>query len=190
MDKRCQLHVSLDIGERSAAKLSNDRVVPIYGFYLADSWMVAIGNAHTPIQLHYLQVDKIHIIKEGYAWDDPVIAPIQPEEIDNLAHILSPAEPVLEPQDEKNIVAVLLILYDTDGGSIYLQSFAMIRAEQSPFLKKNRLHAAGLVELAPFIHFSPDFVSAARKALIAGAPIFCDARMVSEGITPARLPAK
>ena len=152
------------------------------------------------------QQDKIHIIKEGYAWDDPVIAPIQPEEINNLAHILSPAEPVAVPQDETVespfIVAGTVnekgeYLYDTDGGSIYLQSFAMIRAEaelarfspEEEQVAVRMIHAAGLVELAPFIHFSPDFVSAARKALMAGAPIFCDARMVSEGITPARLPA-
>ena len=34
-----------------------------------------------------------------------------------------------------------------------------------------------------------DFVAAARNALLAGAPIFCDAEMVVRGITRARLPA-
>ncbi|MFT5363400.1 MAG: precorrin-8X/cobalt-precorrin-8 methylmutase, partial [Dinoroseobacter sp.] len=37
-------------------------------------------------------------------------------------------------------------------------------------------------------HFSPGFVTTARAALEAGAPILCDARMVSEGITRPRLP--
>ncbi len=51
------------------------------------------------------------------------------------------------------------------------------------------IHAAGMVALAPHIRFSRDFVAAARCALEAGAPILCDARMVSEGITRPRLPA-
>jgi precorrin-8X/cobalt-precorrin-8 methylmutase len=51
------------------------------------------------------------------------------------------------------------------------------------------IHAAGMVELAPNIRFSPRFGAAARRALEGGAPILCDAHMVSEGITRARLPA-
>ncbi|MFN1222361.1 precorrin-8X methylmutase, partial [Enterococcus faecium] len=48
---------------------------------------------------------------------------------------------------------------------------------------------AGMVELAAHIRFSAGFAEAARGALAGGAPILCDARMVSEGITRARLPA-
>jgi len=51
------------------------------------------------------------------------------------------------------------------------------------------IHAAGMVGLEEFVHFSPGFVTAARDALEAGAPILCDARMVSEGVTRFRLPA-
>ena len=51
------------------------------------------------------------------------------------------------------------------------------------------IHAAGLVELAAHIHFQNDAVNKARSALERGAPILCDARMVSEGITRKRLPA-
>ncbi len=88
--------------------------------------------------------------------------------------------------------------YETDGAAIYRQSFAMIRAEadlarfapgDEPVAVR-MIHAAGLVELAPHIHFSPGFGHAVRTALRAGAPILCDARMVSEGITRARLPAE
>jgi precorrin-8X/cobalt-precorrin-8 methylmutase len=50
------------------------------------------------------------------------------------------------------------------------------------------IHAAGMVELAPHIAFTPGMAIAARAALEAGAPVLCDARMVSEGITRARLP--
>jgi precorrin-8X/cobalt-precorrin-8 methylmutase len=88
-------------------------------------------------------------------------------------------------------------VYQTDGAAIYRQSFATIRAEaalarfsaEEEPVAVRMIHAAGLVELAPRILFSPGFVPAARAALEAGAPILCDARMVSEGITRARLPA-
>lgn len=88
-------------------------------------------------------------------------------------------------------------LYETDGPAIYRQSFAMIRseadlarfsAEEEPVAVR-MIHAAGLVELARHIQFSAGFAEAARAALAAGAPILCDARMVSEGITRPRLPA-
>ena len=51
------------------------------------------------------------------------------------------------------------------------------------------IHACGQVEAAQHFVFSPDFVQAAKAALRAGAPIFCDAEMVAHGVTRARLPA-
>lgn len=92
----------------------------------------------------------------------------------------------------------MLYEYETDGAAIYLQSFATIRAEAdlSAFdadeeqVAVRMIHAAGMVELAPYIRFSPGFVAAARGALQAGAPILCDAHMVSEGVTRTRLPAE
>ena len=87
--------------------------------------------------------------------------------------------------------------YETDGAAIYLQSFATIRSEAAldRFDKDEEqvavrmIHAAGLVGLEQHVHFSPGFVASARAALENGAPILCDARMVSEGITRPRLPA-
>lgn len=88
-------------------------------------------------------------------------------------------------------------VFETDGAAIYRQSFAIIRAEadlgrfspdEEPVAVR-MIHAAGMVELASFIDFTTDFSTRARAALAAGAPILCDARMVSEGITRARLPA-
>jgi precorrin-8X/cobalt-precorrin-8 methylmutase len=87
--------------------------------------------------------------------------------------------------------------YLTDGAAIYAESFATIRAEAdlTRFLPEEEpiavrmIHAAGLIGLAAQLRFAPGFVAAARAALHAGAPILCDARMVSEGITRARLPA-
>jgi precorrin-8X/cobalt-precorrin-8 methylmutase len=88
-------------------------------------------------------------------------------------------------------------VYETNGAAIYRQSFATIRAEAdlarfSGFEEQvavRMIHAAGLVELAAHIRFSPGFVAAAHIAIEQGAPILCDVRMVTEGVTRARLPA-
>jgi precorrin-8X/cobalt-precorrin-8 methylmutase len=87
-------------------------------------------------------------------------------------------------------------VYETNGAAIYLQSFAMIRSEadlarftpEEEIVAVRMIHAAGMVGLEDHIRFSPGFAIAARSALEAGAPILCDARMVSEGITRGRLP--
>ncbi|ALG91473.1 MULTISPECIES: precorrin-8X methylmutase [Actibacterium] len=88
--------------------------------------------------------------------------------------------------------------YETDGARIYAQSFATIRAEadlarfdtdEEPVVVR-MIHAAGLVGLERDVRFSPGMARTAREALAEGAPILCDARMVSEGITRARLPAR
>jgi precorrin-8X/cobalt-precorrin-8 methylmutase len=86
--------------------------------------------------------------------------------------------------------------YETDGAAIYVQSFAMIRAEadltrftpEEEIVAVRMIHAAGMVDLAPHIRFTPGMATQARAALEDGAPVLCDARMVSEGITRARLP--
>ena len=87
--------------------------------------------------------------------------------------------------------------YETDGRAIYARSFATIRAEaalarfdpdEEPVAVR-MIHACGQVEIADLIRFSPGMAATARAALVAGAPILCDARMVSEGVTRARLPA-
>jgi len=87
--------------------------------------------------------------------------------------------------------------YIKDGEAIYRQSFAIIRAEAdlSRFsadeaeLAIRMIHAAGSVDAAEHFLFGPGVVTAARAALAAGAPIFCDAEMVARGVTAARLPA-
>jgi precorrin-8X/cobalt-precorrin-8 methylmutase len=87
--------------------------------------------------------------------------------------------------------------FETDGAAIYRQSFATIRAEadlarfspdEEPVVVR-MIHAAGMVGLEAHIRFTPGMASSARAALQDGAPILCDARMVSEGITRTRLPA-
>ncbi|OCJ62316.1 precorrin-8X methylmutase [Agrobacterium tumefaciens] len=87
--------------------------------------------------------------------------------------------------------------YIRDGNAIYERSFAIIReeADLSSFTEDQAdiairmIHACGLVEAASHFRFSPDFVVAARGALLAGKPVLCDAEMVAHGVTRARLPA-
>jgi precorrin-8X/cobalt-precorrin-8 methylmutase len=87
--------------------------------------------------------------------------------------------------------------YETDGAAIYRKSFAIIRgeanlarfsADEEPVVVR-MIHAAGMIGLEAHIRFTSGMASAARAALLRGAPILCDARMVSEGITRARLPS-
>lgn len=87
--------------------------------------------------------------------------------------------------------------YVRDGAEIYRQSFGIIRAETdlsrfSPAEEKvavRVIHACGMVEIAREIVMSPGFADNARWALMGGAPILCDSKMVANGITKARLPA-
>ncbi|MDP2080199.1 MAG: precorrin-8X methylmutase [Pseudotabrizicola sp.] len=88
-------------------------------------------------------------------------------------------------------------VYEKDGAKIYVQSFATIRAEadlaaftpEEEVVVVRMIHAAGMVGLERHVRFTPGMAIAARTALEQGAPILCDVRMVSEGITRARLPA-
>ncbi|MBD9504724.1 precorrin-8X methylmutase [Pseudomonas sp. BGr12] len=87
--------------------------------------------------------------------------------------------------------------YIRDGQAIYRQSFATIRAEADlsgipadlEKLAVRVIHACGMVDVVQDLHFSAGAGAIGRAALAAGAPILCDARMVAEGITRARLPA-
>ncbi len=91
-----------------------------------------------------------------------------------------------------------MIDYIRDGQEIYRNSFAIIRAEANlaripadlEKLAVRVIHACGMVDAIDGLQFSPGAGTAGREALAAGAPILCDARMVSEGITRARLPER
>ncbi|MEV8508125.1 precorrin-8X methylmutase [Actinoplanes sp. NPDC051475] len=87
--------------------------------------------------------------------------------------------------------------YVRDGAEIYRRSFATIRAEADlsglpadvARVAVRMIHACGMVDLVRDIAYSPGVVTAARKALLGGAPILCDAAMVASGVTRKRLPA-
>lgn len=87
--------------------------------------------------------------------------------------------------------------YIREGAEIYRRSFAIIRAEadlirftpEEEPVAVRIIHSCGLVETTADMDFSPGAVAAGRAALQRGAPILCDARMVANGVTRARLPA-
>jgi len=87
--------------------------------------------------------------------------------------------------------------YERDGAEIYRRSFATIRAEADlsglpddlSRVVVRMIHACGMVDLAADVGFSASVAAAARKALLGGAPILCDAEMVASGVTRKRLPA-
>ena len=86
--------------------------------------------------------------------------------------------------------------YIKDGAAIYARSFAIIRREadlarftaEDESVAVRMIHACGMVEIAADLVFSPGAVALGCAALVAGAPILCDAKMVAQGVTRARLP--
>jgi precorrin-8X/cobalt-precorrin-8 methylmutase len=87
--------------------------------------------------------------------------------------------------------------YVRDGAEIYRRSFATIRAEADlsrfpPDVARvvvRMIHSCGMTDLPADVGFSEGVVRAARAALLAGAPVLCDAQMVASGVTRRRLPA-
>ncbi|PVZ09757.1 MULTISPECIES: precorrin-8X methylmutase [unclassified Pseudomonas] len=90
-----------------------------------------------------------------------------------------------------------MIDYIRDGQEIYRNSFAIIRREADlagipadlEKLAVRVIHACGMVDVVQDLAFSEGAGTAGRQALLRGAPILCDAHMVAEGVTRARLPA-
>ncbi len=86
--------------------------------------------------------------------------------------------------------------YVKDGAAIYRESFAIIRGEAdlssfTPELARivvRMIHACGMTDLPRDVRASADAASVGVRALLAGAPILCDATMVADGITRSRLP--
>ena len=87
--------------------------------------------------------------------------------------------------------------YIREGAEIYRRSFSIIRAEAdlsrysgtAERVVVRMIHACGMTDLPRDEDLSADFADKAETALKRGAPILCDAKMVANGITRARLPA-
>jgi precorrin-8X/cobalt-precorrin-8 methylmutase len=90
-----------------------------------------------------------------------------------------------------------MIDYIRNGDDIYRKSFAIIRAEATlqylpadlAHVAVRLIHACGMTDIVQDLAASAEAVAAGRQALAAGAPIFCDAQMVANGVTRQRLPA-
>lgn len=89
------------------------------------------------------------------------------------------------------------LAYERDPAAIYAQSFATVRAEaRLDHLPEDLqdvairlVHACGMTDIPNRLAWSDDLGAAARAALTAGAPVFCDCEMVASGIIPRLLPA-
>jgi precorrin-8X/cobalt-precorrin-8 methylmutase len=86
--------------------------------------------------------------------------------------------------------------YIKDGAAIYRESFSIIRREADlsafpPDLSRvvvRMIHACGMTDLAQLVLASPGATEIGVQALLAGAPVLCDAMMVANGVTRSRLP--
>ena len=102
---------------------------------------------------------------------------------------MTPATPLTRPTKRYE--------YIDNGAAIYVESFATIRREadlsaipaDAEKLAVRMVHGTGQPDLVKDLVIHPDLVRAGRAALRAGAPILCDAFMVSTGVTASRLPA-
>ena len=88
--------------------------------------------------------------------------------------------------------------YLRDPELIYQQSFSAIRkeADLSHFpqdianIVVRMIHSCGMTDIAQDIVYTINAASAGKGALIQGAPVLCDSRMVCEGVIRAKLPAE
>lgn len=80
-----------------------------------------------------------------------------------------------------------MIDYIRDGTEIYIKSFATIRAEADlsslpPDLESvavRLIHSCGMTDIVTDLAASPGAATCGRQALVAGAPILCDARIAT-----------
>jgi len=90
------------------------------------------------------------------------------------------------------------VAYLRDPELIYQQSFNAIRkeADLSHFpqdianIVVRMIHSCGMTDIAQDIVYTISAASAGKTALIQGAPVLCDSRMVCEGVIRAKLPAE
>jgi precorrin-8X/cobalt-precorrin-8 methylmutase len=90
----------------------------------------------------------------------------------------------------------MVMSYLKDPSAIYAQSFEIIRAEadlshlpvSAQDIAIRVIHACGMVEVAPELVITPDFVASAKVALTNGKPILVDVEMTRHGIITRQLP--
>jgi precorrin-8X/cobalt-precorrin-8 methylmutase len=80
--------------------------------------------------------------------------------------------------------------------AIYASSFSIIRQEADfsrlshaeAHVAERVIHSCGMTEAADDLVFSPSAAEAGRAAIVAGAPVICDAEMVRHGVIQRLLP--
>ena len=85
--------------------------------------------------------------------------------------------------------------YLHDPKAIYHESFKKIREEADlSFLPKDiadvtvrLIHACGMIDIVNDLYYSKDAIKVGYDALLKGAPVLCDSRMVVEGIIRSEL---
>jgi precorrin isomerase len=90
------------------------------------------------------------------------------------------------------------VAYLRDPELIYQQSFTAIHkeADLSHFPQNianivvRMIHSCGMTDIAQDIVYTISAASAGKAALMQGAPVLCDSRMVCEGVIRAKLPAE
>ncbi len=88
--------------------------------------------------------------------------------------------------------------YLRDPAEITRRSFEIVRAEADltalpaalAAVAVRLVHACGMPDIVAELAWRPGVAEQARAALSSGAPVLTDCRMVADGVTPARLPAK
>jgi Precorrin isomerase len=89
------------------------------------------------------------------------------------------------------------VAYLRDPELIYQKSFSAIRkeADLSYFpqdianIVVRMIHSCGMTDITQNIVYTTSAASAGKDALMQGAPVLCDSRMVCEGVIRAKLPA-
>ena len=115
--------------------------------------------------------------------------------IAGLGHRLADAAPG-EGASEAYVAPGSRLNYIRDPEAIYAESFRTIRTEadlsgvpeNAQDLAIRLIHACGMTDIVSDLVLSADAIEAGLAALERGAPILCDAEMVSHGIISARLP--
>lgn len=86
--------------------------------------------------------------------------------------------------------------YIRDPAEIYRRSFDIVRAETDltgmpddlAELVIRVVHACAMPDIVADLAWTPDAAGAGAEALLKGAPVLADTRMVAEGVIPQRLP--
>ena len=114
--------------------------------------------------------------------------------ITGLGHRLAESVPGDAP--EAYVAPGSRLSYIRDPDAIYAESFRTIRAEadlsgvpdNARDLAVRLIHACGMTDIVGDLVLSADAIEAGLAALERGAPILCDAEMVSHGIISSHLP--